>query len=67
MQEEPCEKGCDEEQMRVFNWAMRPKAVLMLLLSLGSAPVLDAPTHGPSPLVAEADHAAWHAENGEVW
>jgi len=39
----------------------------MLLLSLGSAPVVDALTHGPGTLAAEADHAAWHAEKGEIW
>ena len=53
--------------MRGFNWVMRQLAALLLLLSLGSAPVVDALTHGPGTLVAEADHAAWHAEKGEVW
>ena len=51
--------------MRGFNWIMRRLAVLMLLLSLGSTPLMDALT--PGTLVAEADHAAWHAEKGEVW
>ena len=53
--------------MRRFNWVIRPLAVLMLLLSLGSAPMVDALTHGPGTLAAKADHAAWHAEKGEVW
>ena len=53
--------------MRGLNWVRRLLAVLMLLLSLGSAPVIDALTHGPGTLAAEADHAAWHAEKGEVW
>ena len=53
--------------MRGFNWVIRSLAVLMLLLSLGSAPVVVAVTHGPGTLVAEADHAAWHSEKGEVW
>lgn len=53
--------------MRGFNWVMRALAALMLLLSLGSAPVMDALTHGPGTLAAEADHAVWHAEKGEVW
>jgi hypothetical protein len=48
-------------------WVIRPLAVLMLLVSLGFAPVTDALTHGPGALAAEADHAAWHAEKGEVW
>ncbi len=53
--------------MRRLNWVIRPLAVLMLLLSFGSAPVVDALTHGPGTLAAEADDAAWHAEKGEVW
>jgi hypothetical protein len=53
--------------MRELMWVLRPLAVLTLLLSLGSAPVVDALTHGPGTLAAEADHAAWHAEKGEIW
>lgn len=53
--------------MRGFDWVIQVLAVLMLLLSLGSAPVADALTHGPGTLAAEADHAAWHAEKGEIW
>ena len=48
-------------------WVIRPLAVLMLLLSLAFAPVTNALTHGPGTLAAEADHAAWRAEKGEVW
>ena len=50
-----------------FHWVIRALAVLMLLLSLGSAPVVGALTHGPGTLAAEADHAAWHAEKAEGW
>ncbi|MDP3342329.1 hypothetical protein [Frigidibacter sp.] len=53
--------------MRRLDWVLRSLAVLMLLLSLGSAPVVNALTHGPGTLAAEADHAAWHAEKGETW
>jgi len=53
--------------MLSLTWLFRHLAVLTLLLSLGSAPVVDALTHGPSTLAAEADHAAWHAQKGEVW
>lgn len=60
-------KGVAEEQMGVLAWVFRPVAVLILLVSLGFAPVTDAVTHGPGTLAAEADHAAWHAEKGEVW
>lgn len=49
--------------MRLF----RPMAVLMLLLSLAFALVTDAVAHGPGTLAAEADHAAWHADKGEIW
>ena len=52
--------------MRRFDQVIRALAVWMLLLSLGSAPVVDALTHGPGSLVAEADHASWHAEKGEI-
>ncbi len=53
--------------MGVLAWVFRPLAVLILLVSLGLAPVTDAVTHGPGTLAAEADHAAWHAEKDEVW
>jgi hypothetical protein len=42
-------------------------AALVLLLSLGLGPVMDALTHGPGTHAAEADHAAWHAGRGEIW
>ena len=51
--------------MRGFDRVIRALAVL-LLLSIGSAPVVDALTHGPGTLAAEADHAAWHADKGEI-
>jgi hypothetical protein len=50
-----------------LTWVFRPLAVLMLLLSLGAAPLTDALTHGLGALATEADHAAWHAEKGEAW
>ena len=53
--------------MRRFDRVIRALAVLMVLLSLGSASVVDALTHGPGTLASEADHAAWHAEKGEIW
>jgi len=52
--------------MRRFDWVIRALAALMLLLALGSAPVVDALTHGPGTLATEADHASWHAEKGET-
>jgi predicted NUDIX family NTP pyrophosphohydrolase len=52
--------------MRGFDRVIQVLSVLMLLLSLGSAPVVAALTHGAGTLAAEADHAAWHAEKGEV-
>jgi len=45
--------------MGLLTWVFRPLTVLMLLLSLGAAPLTDALTHGPGALAAEADHAAW--------
>ena len=50
--------------MRGTNWVKWPLAVLLMLLSLGSAPVVDALTHGPGTLAARADHAASQAETG---
>ena len=40
---------------------------LVLTLSLAFAPLLSAATHGPGQAAMEADHAAWHAEQGEHW
>lgn len=53
--------------MRAFKWVVRRLAVLTLRLSLASAPLVDALPHGPGTLAAEAVHATWHAERGEVW
>lgn len=53
--------------MHRFDRVIRVLAVLLLLLSLGSAPVVDALTHGPGTPATEADHASWHAEKGEIW
>ncbi|NUB43423.1 hypothetical protein GEU84_003430 [Fertoebacter nigrum] len=50
-----------------FGRIMQALAALMLLLSLAIAPVTDAVTHGPATLVAEAEHAAFHAERGGHW
>ncbi len=60
------QKGFAGEQMRRFDLVIRALAVLMLLLSLGSAPVVDALSHGAGTLANEADHASWHAEKGEI-
>ena len=40
--------------------------MFVALIALGFAPVVTALTHGPGALVAEADHAAWHAEQGDL-
>ena len=42
-------------------------AAFVLFLALAFAPLFSALTHGPSQLAMEADHAAWHAEQGEHW
>lgn len=39
-------------------------AVLYLALSLTAAPVLQAVKHGPGAMAAEADHRAFHADQG---
>lgn len=50
-----------------FRRIMQALAAITLLLSLGLAPVTDALTHGLGTLLAEAEHAAFHAERGEHW
>ena len=52
--------------MGLFYRIIRVLAACVLLWSLGTAPVTDAVTHGPGALVAEADHAAWHAERAAL-
>ena len=52
--------------MGLVSKVLQMLAACLLLLSLCTAPVTDAVTHGPGALVAEADHAAWHAERGET-
>lgn len=53
--------------MRGLRGVFRHLALMLLLLSLGSAPAANAMTHVPGTLAAEAAHAEWHAEKGEVW
>ena len=52
--------------MGLFDRVMRMLAACVLLLSLGTAPVAEAVTHGPGALLAEADHATWHAERSAL-
>lgn len=40
-------------------------ACLIVALSLAAAPAAEAVKHGPGALAAEADHRAWHTENGQ--
>ena len=42
-------------------------AALVLFLAFVLAPIVSSLTHGPGQLAMEADHAAWHAEQGEHW
>ena len=42
-------------------------AALVLSLALAVTPLVSAITHGPGQLAMEADHAAWHAEQGAHW
>lgn len=41
-------------------------ACLIVALSLAVAPAIEAVKHGPGAMVAEADHRAFHAENGHA-
>lgn len=40
---------------------------LVLWLALTVAPLVSALTHGPGQIAVAADHAAWHAEQGDDW
>lgn len=42
-------------------------AAFLLTIALCLAPIVSAITHGPGQAAMEADHAAWHAEQGEHW
>jgi hypothetical protein len=44
---------------------LRMVTAILLLGGLGLAPTGDALTHGPGALIAESEHAHWHAERGE--
>lgn len=40
---------------------------LALTAALAVAPAASSLTHGPGQIAIEADHAAWHSEQGEDW
>lgn len=40
---------------------------LALIAALALAPAVSHLTHGPGQIAIEADHAAWHAEQGDHW
>jgi hypothetical protein len=42
-------------------------AALALFFALAFAPLVSALTHGPGQIAMAADHAAWHAEQGDHW
>ncbi len=52
--------------MDLFDRVIRVLAACVLLLSLGTAPTTEAVTHGSGMLIAEAEHAAWHAERAAL-
>ena len=56
-------KGQMSGKRAIFAWV----TALALTLALVFAPLFSALTHGPGQLAMEADHAAWHAEQGEHW
>ena len=41
---------------------LRMVSAILLIAGLGLAPAGDALTHGPGALIAESEHAEWHAE-----
>lgn len=53
-------------QARVSGWGRLWSlcAAIVMALSLAAAPAIEAVKHGPAAHAAEADHRAFHAENG---
>lgn len=53
-------------QARVSGWGrlLSLCAAMGMALSLAAAPAIEAVKHGPAAHAAEADHRAFHAENG---
>jgi hypothetical protein len=53
--------------MTGFRENLKRAMVVMVFLALALVPVMQAVTHGPAAFLAEADHAAYHAEQGDLW
>ncbi len=53
--------------MTGFQANLRRAAVVLVFLALALVPVMHAVTHGPAAILADADHAAYHAEHGDHW
>jgi hypothetical protein len=53
--------------MTGFQANLKRAMVVLVFLALALVPILQAVTHGPAAFLAEADHAAYHAELGDLW
>lgn len=53
--------------MTAFQANLKRAMVVLVFLALALVPILQAVTHGPAAFLAEADHAAYHAEQGDLW
>jgi hypothetical protein len=53
--------------MTGFQANLRQVVTVLVFLTLALVPMLQAVTHGPAAVLAEADHAAYHAELGDLW
>lgn len=52
--------------MTGFQATLKRAMVALAFLALALVPMLQAATHGPA-IFAEADHAAYHPEQGDLW
>jgi hypothetical protein len=53
--------------MTGFQANLRRVVTVLVFLTLALIPMLQAVTHGPAAYLAAADHAAYHAELGDLW
>lgn len=53
--------------MTGFQANLKRAMIVLVFLALALVPILQAVTHGPAAFLAEADHAAYHAELGDLW
>jgi hypothetical protein len=56
-----------QKRMAGFQANLRRVVTALVFLTLALVPIMQSVTHGPAAILAEADHAAYHAEQGDLW